>query len=124
MIELKKQSFENSSHLPAVRGFGQLFGLHPIPAATTFVVNEMLFVGAVFSMGTLALLAPIVAVALGIITYKSQRRFYDDDHDAALVKALAVGLISAIPVGIPAFLTVPAGVVGLVHNLRKGNSHE
>jgi hypothetical protein len=79
----------------------------------------MLFTGVVFSMGALAVLAPIVAVGVGIITYKSQRRFYNDDHDAALVKALAVGLITAIPVGLPVFLTVPSGVVGLVHTLRR-----
>jgi hypothetical protein len=124
MLKPINQSLENSGQLTAHRGFGQLFGLHPIPAATTFVANEMLFAGAVFSMGTLALLAPIVAVGLGIITYKSQRRLYNDDHDAALIKALAVGLISAIPVGLPTFLTVPSGVIGLVHTLRKGNSHE
>jgi hypothetical protein len=84
----------------------------------------MLFAGAVFSMGALALLAPAVAIVLAVITYRAQMRFYGDDHDAALVKALAVGLISAIPVGLPTFLTVPSGVVGLVHTLRKGNSHD
>jgi len=118
MLEPTNQSLENSPHTTAHRTFGQLFGLHPIPAATTFVVNEMLFAGAVFSMGSLALLAPAVAIVLGVITYKAQRRFYNDDHDAALIKSLVVGLITAVPVGLPAFLTVPSGVVGLVHTLR------
>lgn len=108
----------NPQPVAHARGFGQAFGLHPIPALTTLAVNAMLFGGTVLSMGALAPLAVLVAVVLGYITYKSQMRFYGDDHDAALVKAMAVGLITAIPVGLPAFLTVPSAVVGVVHTLR------
>ena len=103
----------------AARGFGQVFGLHPISAVTTLAVNAMLFGGTIFTMGALALVASIVAAVLGYITYKAQRRFYGDDHDAALVKSVAVALITAIPVGLPAFLTVPSTVVGLIHTLRR-----
>jgi hypothetical protein len=106
-------------HHEASRGFGQAFGLHPIPALTTLAVNAMLFGGTVISMGTLAPIAIIVAAVLGFITYRCQQRMYGDDHDAALVKALAVGLITAIPVGLPAFLTVPSTVVGVIHTLRR-----
>jgi hypothetical protein len=106
-------------HQMAARGFAQMFGLHPIPAITTLTVNAMLFGGMIITMGALIPLALAVAGVLGFITYKSQMRFYADDHDAALVKALAVALITAIPVGLPAFLTVPSGVVGLVHTLRR-----
>jgi hypothetical protein len=112
------QSTGNPHH-EASRGFGQAFGLHPIPALTTLAVNAMLFGGTVISMGTLAPVAIIVAAVLGFITYRCQQRMYGDDHDAALVKALAVGLITAIPVGLPAFLTVPSTVVGVIHTLRR-----
>jgi len=101
------------------RGFGQAFGLHPIPALTTLAVNTMLFTGTVMTMGALVPLAILVALVLAFITYRAQRRFYNDDHDAALVKALAVALLTAIPVGLPAFLTVPSAVVGVVHTLRR-----
>ena len=101
------------------RGFGQAFGLHPIPAVTTLAVNTMLFGGTVMSMGALAPLAILVAVVLAFITYRAQRRFYGDDHDAALVKAGAVALLTAIPVGLPAFLTVQSALVGVVHTLRR-----
>jgi hypothetical protein len=124
MLEPTNQSLENTPHAAEARSFGQMFGLHPIPALTTLVVNAMLFGGTIITMGALWPLALVVAVVLGFITYKAQMRFYSDDHDAALIKSLAVGLITAIPVGLPAFLTVPSGVVGLVHTLRKGNSHE
>jgi hypothetical protein len=104
------------AHAP---GFSQTFGLHAISGLTTLAANTMLFGGVVMSMGTLAPVAILVAVVLGYITYRAQRRFYGDDHDAALVKALAVGLLTAIPVGLPAFLTVPSTVVGVIHTLRR-----
>ena len=99
--------------------FGQAFGLHPIPALATLAVNAMLFGGTAATMGALAPVAILVAVVLGYITYKSQVRFYGDDVEAARVKALTVALLTAIPVGLPAFLTVPSAVVGVVHILRR-----
>lgn len=105
---------------PAVsRGIGQAFGLHPIPAIATLAADAMLFGGTFASGGLLAPLALVVAVVLGYITYKSQMRFYGDDAETAKIKAVAVGLISAIPVGMPFFLTVPSTVVGVVHTLRR-----
>ena len=113
-----------NTHQMAARGFGQIIGLHPIPAVLTLSVNAMLFGGTIITMGALAPLALIVAVILGIITYRSQKCFYGDDHEAALIKALAVGLVTAIPVGLPSILTLPSGVVGFVHNLRRKNSND
>jgi hypothetical protein len=104
---------------PAVsRGFGQAFGLHPIPAVAALAIDTMLFGGTIITGGALAPVAIVVAVVLGYITYKSQMRFYGDDVETARIKALAVGLLTAIPVGLPAFLTVPSAVVGVVHTLR------
>ena len=108
-----------NQHHEAARGLGQALGLHPIPAFTTLAVNAMMFGGTVLTMGVLAPLAILVAVVLAYITYRAQRRFYGDDHDAALVKSLAVGLVTAIPLGLPAFLTVPSTLVGIVHTLRR-----
>ena len=100
------------------RGFGQAFGLHPIPAVMTLTINTMLFTGTVFTLGALVPVAIGVAAVLGFITYRCQQRMYGDNHDAALVKALSVGVITAIPVGLPMFLTVPSAVVGVIHTLR------
>jgi hypothetical protein len=105
-------------HHAAARGFSQMFGLHPIPAITTLAVNAMLFTGTIATMGAIVPLALVVAVVLGVIIYRSQKRFYNDDHETALIKAMAVGLLTAIPTGLPAFLTVPSAVVGVVHTLR------
>lgn len=103
----------------APRGFGQAFGLHPIPAVTTLAVNAMLFTGELVTMGALVPVALGVAAVLGYITYRAQMRFYGDDQEAALVKAMAVTLLTAIPTGLPAFLTLPSGLVGAVHMLRR-----
>jgi hypothetical protein len=106
-------------HHEAARGVCQAYGLHPISGITTLTANAMLFGGMILSMGALLPMALIVAVVLAYLTYRCQRSMYGDTHDAALVKALAVGLITAIPVGLPAFLTVPSTVVGIVHTLRR-----
>jgi hypothetical protein len=114
---------ETSPHLrhpgAAARGFGQIFGIHPIPAVATLSVNAMIFGGQIVMMGMLFPLALAAGVVLGIITFKSQRQFYGDRDEEALIKALVVGLLTAVPVGLPAFLTVPSAVVGFVHNLRR-----
>ena len=67
------------SHAVGATGFGQVFGLHPIPAVTTLAVNAMLFGGQVMTLGALTVVALAVAVVLGVITYKAQMRFYGDD---------------------------------------------
>ena len=46
-------------------------------------------------------------------------KWYGDDHDSAAIKAGIVGLLTAIPVGIPAIVWVPSGLLGLIHNARK-----
>jgi hypothetical protein len=113
-------SIDNSHHA-AARGVGQAFGLHPLPALLTLAVNAMIFGGQIVTMGALFPLALVAAVVLGFITYRSQMRFYGDDAETARIKALAVLLLTGIPVGLPAFLTVPSGVVGLVHTLRRAS---
>jgi hypothetical protein len=106
-------------HARQARGFAQVFGLHPIPAVTTLAVNAMLFGGELATMGALVPLGFAVAVILGVMTFICQRRMYGDNESEALVKALAVGLLTAIPTGLPSFLTVPSAVVGLVHTIRR-----
>jgi hypothetical protein len=79
----------------------------------------MLFGGELTTMGALIPLGFGVAVVLGVMTFICQRRMYGDDESEALVKALAVGLLTAIPTGLPSFLTVPSAVVGLVQTIRR-----
>jgi hypothetical protein len=110
------------AHAPS-KGLDQIFGIDPRVAFLAFVVDLMLFGTAAATMGiTLPVLIPIAigaGIVLGRITYKAQMKWYGDDHDSAMIKAGIVGLLTAIPVGIPAIVWVPSGLLGLLHNARK-----
>jgi hypothetical protein len=103
--------------------FDQIFGIDPRIAFLAFIVDLMLFGSAAASMGIdLPLLIPLsiaAGIVLGRITYKAQMKWYGDDHDSAMIKAGIIGLLTAIPVGIPALIWVPSGLLGLLHNARK-----
>ncbi len=105
------------------KGFDQIFGIDPRIAVLAFVVDLMLFGTAAATLGiTLPVLIPLAiatGVVLGRITYKAQMKWYGDDHDSAMIKAGIIGLLTAIPVGIPAIVWVPSGLLGLLHNARK-----
>ncbi len=106
----------NHSHHPSgvvARGFAQVYGLHPAIAFLTVCVDAMLFGSEAVTLGTSIGFSFLVSVAVGYLAYRGQMRFYGDDHDAALVKAGMLALLTAIPTALPMMLYVPAGVVGL-----------
>lgn len=105
-------------HAARARGFSQLFGIHPAIAFLTVVVDLMLFGGEVATMGAILPVSIGAGCVLGVIAYLAQRKWYGDDKDSALIKALMVGFLTAIPTSLPALLTVPSGIVGLVHKWR------
>ena len=106
------------------RGFGQMWGIHPGIAFLTLILDMMLFGGEVVTGGISLLISVAVACVLAVITFLAQRKWYGDDSESALIKALILGLLTAIPTALPAVIYVPSGAVGLVHNLRKGNSND
>jgi hypothetical protein len=99
-------------HHVAAGGFAQLFGLHPAVVFLTLMVDTMLFGGDVVSLGASLSLDIAAAGILGFIAYKAQRKWYGDDRESAVIKALTLALLTAIPTNIPAFLYVPAGILG------------
>jgi hypothetical protein len=107
----------------ASKGLDQIFGIDPRIAFLAFVVDLMLFGTAAATMGmALPILIPLAiaaGVVLGRITYKAQLKWYGDDNDSAMIKAGIVGLLTAIPVGIPAIVWIPSGLLGMLHNARK-----
>ena len=100
-------------------GFGQIFGLDPRVVFLTMLVDTMLFGGQFLTLGTSSLISLPVGIALGFITYRAQRHWYRDDRESAIIKGLIVGLLTAIPTSLPGFLTIPSGIIGLVHLLRR-----
>jgi|SRR5579875_1393702 len=113
-------------HHGTAGGFGQMFGLDPRIAFLAFVVDLMLFSGTFSAVATLGLTLPLLIFlsmaagsVLGFITYKAQMAWYGDDRESALVKGGIVGLLTAIPVGIPALVWLPSGMLGLIQYLKK-----
>jgi hypothetical protein len=105
----------NSTH--AHTGFAQVFGLDPRIALLTVVVDTMLFGGQLATLGASTIVSVPAGIVLGLITYRAQRHWYGDDRESAMLKGLIVGLLTAIPTSLPGLLTIPSGIVGLLHML-------
>jgi hypothetical protein len=103
----------------ATRGFAQTFGLDPRGAVLTVIVDLMANSATIISAGLLYEVELGAAVVLAFIVYKMQRSWYRDDHDSALIKALVVGLLTAIPAPLTPFVAIPGGAIGLLQLLRR-----
>jgi len=103
----------------AWRGLAQMFGLDTRAAILAVLVDLMVFAGDTFSLETLVPVGIAVAAGLGFIVYKLQRKYQNDDHDSALIKAMIVGLLTAIPVPLTPLVAIPGGIVGLASKFRR-----
>jgi hypothetical protein len=106
------------SRLTASRGLVQMFGLDPRAATLTVLVDLMVFGGDTISLETLVPLGMCVAVALGFIVYKAQRKWYGDDRESALIKAAMIALLTAIPAPLTPLIAIPAGALGIIKAIR------
>lgn len=107
-----------SSQGRAATGLAQIFGLDPRIALMAVVLDAMLFTGEIVTAGLFLIVSMLAGIVFGIITYRAQKSWYGDDHDSAMIKGLIMGLLTAIPTSLPAFLYMPAGFVGLIHLMR------
>jgi hypothetical protein len=103
----------------ASRGLAQTFGLDIRAAILAVIVDLMVFGGDVASLGALLPIAIGVAGVLAFIVYKIQVKWYKDDHDSALIKALIIGLLTAIPVPLTPLIAIPGGLLGIVSAIRR-----
>lgn len=103
----------------ASRGLTQLFGLHPSAAALTIIVDLLVFGGIVFSAGLLLVVGVVIAMVLSVIIYNIQRHWYGDTHESALIKAMIVGLLTAIPEPVTPLLAVTSGIFGVVRAVTR-----
>jgi hypothetical protein len=110
------------AHPAAVHGLLGTFGLDPRVALLTVLVDLMANSATIVSAGLLYEVELGAAVVLAFITYKAQRAWYGDGHDSALIKALIVGLLTAIPVPITPLFAVPGGLIGLLGLFRRKRS--
>ena len=103
------------AHAESPHGFAQTFGLHPAMALLTVIVNTMVFASG-FGTGGIGWLTSIpVGLVIGVIIFLGQKKWYGDDNENALIKALIVAFLTAIPTSLPGYLTIPSGIVGLFH---------
>jgi hypothetical protein len=112
MNQMHGQPTTVSGHHHAARGFSSTFGLHPAVAALTLAVDVMVGAAEIATLGASWLFSLLVSAAVGYLSYRAQMKFFGDDSEAAQVKAGMLALLLAIPSPIPAFLYLPAGVIG------------
>ena len=93
-------------------GFLQTFGIDVRAVALVLLVDNMVFAGTWASGLMLYPVEILAGLILGFITYRIQRHWYGDAHDSALIKALIVGLLTAIPV--PLTSSIPLGSAGFL----------
>jgi hypothetical protein len=102
----------------ASRGLASMLGLDPRTAALAILVDLMLFGGDAASLGLFVPFGAAVAAVLGFTVYRIQLT-RGDAHDAALIKALSIGLLTAIPVPLTPIIAIPGGILGLVRATRR-----
>ena len=103
----------------AARGLASMLGLDPGAAGLAILVDLMVFGGDAASLGLFVPFAAAVAAVLGYIVYRIQVTRHGDTHGAALIKALSVGLLTAIPVPLTPIIAIPGGILGIVRAARR-----
>ena len=108
-----------SAHHAAARSLVQMLSLCPLLAFFIILVDAMDSAVDVATLGiTMPVLWLISSVFCGVVVFMGQKKWGGDDQESALIKALIVGFLVALPTPFPAFLTVPSAVVGVVQTLR------
>ena len=108
------------NNVPAHRGgFIQTFGLDVRVAILAIVIDFLAFGGDIVSLGALYVVELGAGIVMVFITYKIQRAWYGDDRDSAIIKALVIGLLTAIPVPITGIVAGPAGILGFFNLFRR-----
>jgi zinc ribbon protein len=115
--------FRDQSREGSIQRFSQLFGLDPRVAFLTLIVDMMLNAGDVLSMGLLLPVSVAAGIVLAYVAYRAQISWYGDDKESAKIKAIILGLLTAIPTPLPAVLYIPAGILGLFHSFGRKESH-
>lgn len=102
------------NHNPDIDSFAHRCGLHPLVAVMMFALDFMLFTTfEAPSMELLWLVSAFFGCAAILPCALIQKHAYGDSTGAAWGKAMAVGLLTACPTPLPAFLTAGWGIVGV-----------
>ncbi len=94
-----------------------MFGLHPAVAFLTIAVDLMCNLGTGITLGALWVFTLPIGLVVGIIAFLAQKKWYGDDNESAIIKALIVALLTAIPVPLSPIL-IPSGIVGFFNRKK------
>jgi len=92
----------------------QTFGLHPLAVLGMLVIDWMLFGEEVATAGLGWLISLPVGAVLAIAVTLIQKYGYKDSTGVAIGKGLLLGLLTAIPTGLPSLGTLPFAALGLL----------
>lgn len=103
---------KNTLHGRAATAISQTFGFHPTAATLTVLVDLIIFGGTVVSIGLAYPILVFISLLLGVITFMIQQNWYQDNSSDAMIKALIVVALTAIPLPIATALMAYYGITG------------
>ena len=110
----------DAPHHAAAQGLMQMFSLSPLIAFFIILVDAMASAVDVATLGiTMPVLWLISSVFSGVVVFMGQKKWGGDDQESALIKALIVGFLVALPTPFPAFLTLPGAALSVIQTLRR-----
>ncbi len=110
----------DASHHAAARSLVQMFSLYPLIAFFIILVDSMASAVDVATLGiTMPVLWLISSVFSGVVVFMGQKKWGGDDQESAIIKALIVGFLVALPTPFPSFLTLPGAALGVIQTLRR-----
>jgi len=109
-----------TSHHAAARSLVQMFSLCPLLAFFIILVDAMNSAVDVATLGiTMPVLWLISSVFSGVVIFMGQKKWGGDDQESALIKALIVGFLVALPTPFPSFLTLPGAALSVIQTIRR-----
>lgn len=88
-------------------------GISPELIAPVIIIDSILFTGEFFSGGISLAVSIPVGLCVGLFAVIWQRKKYKDSLLRAILKGIAVGILTAIPTPLSSLITLIAGVLPL-----------
>jgi hypothetical protein len=107
-----------------VNEFCQNFGLHPFVGFGMIAVDWMLFGSEAATLGVGWGVSVLVALALTPPCILIQKYSYKDSWGASAGKGLLVGVLTAIPTGLPSIVTFGGAAIGTARYLLPNKKPE
>jgi len=94
------------------------FGIHPAAAALLIAVDAMLFTGEAATAGVALAVTVPVGFLMGMTAAILQKKAHQDGWGAAIAKGVVLGVLTAIPTPLPAFVTAMSGLAGFLDRFQ------